>query len=139
MLLYWGISVWSRFIHIFRPFETCSCVILYCVAFVCQPFPMMQYAFWPLRSQSLVAHRIVKQENCDRQSHSCNLPLEVSYLVFAVALPSLGGCKHSKIYASLLETPRFFLIISLCDQNLHNLFSSCFGTLFAHFLVVKVV
>ena len=24
------------------------CVILYCVAFVCRHFPMMQYEFWPL-------------------------------------------------------------------------------------------
>ena len=47
----------------FRSFETCSCVISYCAAFVCRHFPMMQCELWPLLRQSLVAHRIVKREN----------------------------------------------------------------------------
>ena len=55
--------MWSHFINIFRSFETCSCVILYCASFVCRHSSMMQCEFWPLMSQSLVAHRIVKQEN----------------------------------------------------------------------------
>ena len=40
----------------FRSFETCSSVISYFAACVCRHFPMMQCEFWPLLSQSLVAH-----------------------------------------------------------------------------------
>ena len=31
--------MWSCLIHIFPSFETCSCVIPYCAAFVCRHFP----------------------------------------------------------------------------------------------------
>ena len=53
----------KSFIPHFRSFETCSCVILYCAAFVCRHFPKMQCKFWPILSQLLLAHWIVKQEN----------------------------------------------------------------------------
>ena len=67
--------MWSRFIHIFRSFETCSCVILYCAAFVCRQFPMMKCKFLPLLSQSLVACRILKRENCHPQMPTTGLCL----------------------------------------------------------------
>ena len=35
-----------------------------CTTFVYQHFPTMQCKFWPLLSQSLVVHQIVKWENC---------------------------------------------------------------------------
>ena len=49
-------------------------VISYCVAFVCRHLPMMQCEFWPLLSQSLLAHRIVKRslgriEECFSKTH----------------------------------------------------------------------
>ena len=51
----------------FRSFEICSSVISYFAACVCRHFPMMQCEFRPLLSQSLVVHRIVKQENQGQQ------------------------------------------------------------------------
>ena len=46
-------SVWSHFIHIFRSFETCSCVISYCVAFVFLTFS--HAAVWILASSESIA------------------------------------------------------------------------------------
>ena len=49
-----------------------KCNFVSFTASVCRHFPMMRCEFWPLRSQSLVAHGIVRLENSSANNSHAN-------------------------------------------------------------------